>query len=98
GDQLPGQYLDQWKESGGRERCGGDICDVRVQCGEVFYGGEAERTGGRKLCAAEERPGNHLGGLESDACRQGHGYLEGSVSDGDRRCVAAQSICDQQTG
>ncbi len=45
---------------------------------------EDKCRGAGDFCAAEGRFGNHLGGLESDSCGQGHGDLEGSFLDDQR--------------
>ena len=52
-----------------------------------------QRDGAGNICAAKRRFGNYVGGLEPDACRQGHGNLERSVLDGKRRRDAAKSVC-----
>ncbi len=46
----------------------------------------------------KRRLGDHLGGLESDASRQEHGDLEGSISEVERARDCAQSICVLQAG
>src|ERR1700722_12827776 len=95
-DQLSSECLGEWEEDRRREGCGGNVCDVRVQCQQVSGAGEGKCDRAGNFCTAKTRSWYHVGRLESDACRQRHGDLEGSFSDGGRRRLASKSVCDEQ--